>query len=81
MSKSVAKQQMVQAEVSRCVQLLSASERGRFVLGDLHRLLDGPISQADGLGWAAVFVLLHCYEDGYAGTVLEYLSPWKGGES
>jgi len=74
----MSQEEAVRFEVGRCLAILGASERGRDVLQDLHRFLSGRISHLDNSGWSAVQVLLSDYRDGFPGTVLESLEPYKG---
>jgi hypothetical protein len=63
------------AALERAMAVLTASERGRDVLADLYRLLNG---RASGLGsreWAAVLALVDVYRDGWPGSVLDALRP------
>jgi hypothetical protein len=64
-------------EIAKCLDILGKTERGRKVAADLYELLDGPISNLDGNGWAAVYCLLHDFEDGYQGSTLEGLEQFR----
>ena len=68
-------------DIRAAAACLRSTERGRAVLIDVHRLLDGPISQLDDKGWSAVQTLIACYRFGFQGSVLESIEPAsaKGG--